>query len=207
AVLQAPCHRLDNLASFVETHGERLGHFLEGMISYGKKARLFRLKAFFSGLAVSAVGGTAGWLGLMGLPPLGGLDPVLQITGAGLLSTLIFVFWLALVQKYLYSRFLKRWLRQLDSLTPLTNQTRRDSWAAIRDLLYVNLKNSNGRFSLAQISAEHATVKQIHDRGSREIREALKELTGLAQNDEAWAGKGTATMPYWADTQAPLDSR
>ncbi|MFO7714400.1 dynamin family protein [Desulfosarcina sp.] len=37
AVLQAPCHRLDNLASFVETHGERLGHFLEGMISYGKK--------------------------------------------------------------------------------------------------------------------------------------------------------------------------
>jgi hypothetical protein len=51
AVLQAPCHRLDNLASFVETHGERLSHFLEGMISYRKKARMFRVKSFFSGLA------------------------------------------------------------------------------------------------------------------------------------------------------------
>jgi EH domain-containing protein 1 len=67
-------------------------------------------------------------------------------------------------------------MRQLDNLTPLPNQTRRDSWASIRDLLYVNLKNSNGRYSLSQVVGEHATVKQIHDRGSREIREALKEL-------------------------------
>jgi EH domain-containing protein 1 len=51
AVLQAPCHRLDNLASFVEIHGERLGHFLEGMISYGRKARACSgSKPFSSGI-------------------------------------------------------------------------------------------------------------------------------------------------------------
>ena len=207
AVLQAPCHRLDNLASFVETHGERLCHFLEGMISYRKKARLFRVKAFFSGLAVSLVGGVAGGLGLMGLPPFAGLDPVLQITGAGLLSAVILILWLALAQKYLYSRFLKKWLRQLDSLTPLPNQTRRDSWASIRDLLYVNLKNSNGRFSLSQVLGEHATVKQIHDRGSREIREALKELAGIEMDDNAGTEKGAGPIPYWANAEAPPDSR
>ncbi|MCB2149440.1 MAG: dynamin family protein [Deltaproteobacteria bacterium] len=207
AVLQAPCHRLDNLASFVETHGERLCHFLEGMISYRKKARMFRVKAFFTGLAVSLVGGVAGGLGLMGLPFFAGLDPVLQITGAGLLSTIILIFWLAFVQKYLYSRFLKRWLRQLDSLTPLPNQTRRDSWASIRDLLYVNLKNSNGRYSLSQVLNEHATVKQIHDRGSREIREALKELTGIAPDDNTSAEKEAGPVPYWANAEAPIDMR
>jgi GTPase SAR1 family protein len=205
AVLQAPCHRLDNLASFVETHGERLCHFLEGMISYRKKARLFRVKSFFSGLATALVCGAAGWIGLMGLPPFAGLAPDLQIAGAGLLSTIILIFWLALIQKYLYSRFLKKWLRQLDNLTPLPNQTRRDSWASIRDLLYVNLKNSNGRYSLSQVLGEHTTVKQIHDRGSREIREALKELAGISMDDDAWAGKGVGPVPYWANAEASLD--
>lgn len=205
AVLQAPCHRLDNLASFVETHGERICHFLEGMISYRKKARLFRVKSFFVGLVTSIAAGAAGWIGLMGLPPFAGLAPDLQIAGAGLLSTIILIFWLALVHKYLYSRFLKKWLRQLDNLTLLPNQTRRDSWAAIRDLLYVNLKNSNGRYSLSQVLGEHATVKQIHDRGSREIREALKELAGISMDDDAWAGKAAGPVPYWANAEASLD--
>ncbi len=207
AVFQAPCHRLDNLATFVETHGERLCHFLEGMISYRRKARMFRVKLFFTGLAASLIGGAAGWLGLMGLPPFAGLDPVLQATGAGMLSTIMLIFWLALVQKFLYSRFLKQWLRQLDRLTPLPNQTRRDSWASIRDLLYVNLKNSNGQYSLSQVLSEYSTVKQIHDRGSREIREALKELAGIAPDDDTWAGKGTGPVPDWANAEATLDDR
>ncbi len=207
ALLQAPCHRLDNLASFVETHGERLCHFLEGMISYRKKARMFRVKSFFSGLGLSLVAGAGGWLGLMGLPAFAGLDPMLQITGAGLLSVILLMLWLVLMQKYLYSRFLRKWLRLLDQLTPLPNQTRRDSWAAIRDLLHVNLKNTNGRYSLTQVLGEHAMVRQIHDRGSREIREALKELAGVLPDDDAWAGEGTGAIPYWANADAALDSR
>lgn len=207
AVLQAPCHRLDNLASFVEIHGERLGHFLEGMISFRRKARSFRLKSFFIGLTVSAVIGSAGWLGLMTLPPFAGLMPPLQLAGAAGLSTILFLLWLALIQKVRYGRFLKRWLRQLDHLTPLPNQTRRDSWAAVRDLLQRNLKDSGGRFSLSQVSNEYATVRQIHEKGSREIREALKELSGLDLEEDLQTQDGTPSIPYWADTQAALDDR
>jgi EH domain-containing protein 1 len=207
AVLQAPCHRLDNLASFVETHGERLCHFLEGMISYRKKARLFRVKSFFTGLAVSLVGGAAGWLGLMTLPPFAGLDPVLQLTGAGFLSTVLFILWLSLVQKYFYGRFLKKWLRQLDRLTPLQNQTRRDSWASIRDLLYVNLKNSSGRYSLSQVLGEHAMVKQIHQKGSREIREALKELAGINSDQPFSEDKAEPVVPYWSEAETALEEK
>jgi EH domain-containing protein 1 len=207
AVLQAPCHRLDNLASFVETHGERLCHFLEGMISYRKHARLFRVKSFFTGLALSLVGGAAGWLGLMSLTPFAGLDPVLQLSGAGFLSTILFILWLALVQKYFYGRFLKKWLRQLDRLTPLPNQTRRDSWASIRDLLYVNLKNSGGRYSLSQVLGEHAMVKQIHQKGSREIREALKELAGINPDQPLSGEKAEPVVPYWSETETAREEK
>jgi hypothetical protein len=94
-------------------------------------------------------------------------------------------------------------------LTPLPNQTRRDSWASIRDLLYVNLKNCNGTlFTLPGYCAEYATVKQIHmNSGSREIREALKELAGLEMDDDAWAGKGAGPVPYWANAEAALDNQ
>ncbi|HSO19994.1 MAG TPA: hypothetical protein VLT88_11070, partial [Desulfosarcina sp.] len=136
-----------------------------------------------------------------------GLDPTLQIAGACLLGGTLLLLWLGLVQRLFYSRFLKKWLRHIDGLTPLPNQTRRDSWAAIRDLLYVNLKNTDGRYSLAQVIGEHAVVKQIHDRGSREIREALKELTGIAPEEDAWAGGGAGPMPYWASAEAPVDGR
>ena len=204
AVLQAPCHRLDNLASFVETHGERLSHFLEGMISYRRKARLFRVKSFFAGLAVALVGGVAGWAGLMYLGPVAGLDPTLQLVGVGILSAIVFILWLSLVQKYFYNRFLKKWLRQLDRLTPLPNQTRRDSWASIRDLLFVNLKNSGGNYSLSQVLGEYAMVKEIHGRGSREIREALKELAGITIMDD---GSEKGPIPYWSDTEAVLEEK
>jgi hypothetical protein len=177
------------------------------MISYRKKARMFRVKSFFLGLGLSLVAGAAGWLGLMGLPAFAGLEPMLQITSTGMLSVILLMLWLVLMQKYLYSRFLRRWLRQLDQLTPLQNQTRRDSWAAIRDLLYVNLKNTNGRYSLTQVLGEHAMVRQIHDRGSREIREALKELAGVLPDDDTWAGEGKGTIPFWANADAALDTR
>ncbi len=209
AVLQAPCHRLDNLASFVETHGERLCHFLEGMISYRKHARLFRVKSFFTGLAASVICGAAGWLGIMTFTPLAGFDPVLQLSGAGILSAIIFIFWLSLVQKYSYGRFLKRWLGQLDQLTALPNQTRRDSWASIRDFLYTYLEKTGGHYSLSQVLDDHAIVKEIHEKGSKEIREALKELSGI-DSDDGWLGEmAEPVVPYWseAEQESTLEER
>ncbi len=201
AVLQAPCHRLDNLASFVETHGERLCHFLEGLVGFRKRARMFRVKSFFIGLLASLAGAAAGWLGLISFTPLAGFDPMLQIGGAGILALVFLVLWLTVIQQYFYGRFLKKWLRNLDDLTPLPNQTRRDSWAAIRDLLYVYLKKTGGNYSLTQVVGEHAMVKQIHEKGSREIREALKELSGIDSDGNLMGESADSFAPYWAEAQ------
>jgi EH domain-containing protein 1 len=48
AILDAPQHRLDNLATFVETHSERLSHFLEALVCYRKQIRTSRIKAAYS---------------------------------------------------------------------------------------------------------------------------------------------------------------
>ncbi len=184
AVLKAPCHRLDNLATFVETNGERLSHFLEAMIGYRKNARKFHLKAFFTGLALSVLSAGGAWLGIMGITPFQGMDTGVQLGTSGGLSVLFLLLWLTLIQKYLYRRFLKKWLRNLDGLTPLANQTRRDSWAAIRDLVYVNLKKTKGRYSLRQVKSEYDSIYQVYEKGSKEIREALKELSTLSVEDE-----------------------
>jgi EH domain-containing protein 1 len=95
----------------------------------------------------------------------------------------------------------------LDRLTPLPNQTRRDSWASIRDLLYVNLKNSGGRYSLSQVLGEHAMVKQIHQKGSREIREALKELAGINPDQPLSGEKAEPVVPYWSETETAREEK
>ena len=59
AVLEAPKHRLDNLATFVETHSERLSHFLEALLSYRRKRYWYRLKSMLVGLLCSLLGSAA----------------------------------------------------------------------------------------------------------------------------------------------------
>ena len=67
----------------------------------------------------------------------------------------------------------------LDNLTPLENQTRKDCWAAIRDLVQNNLIKRNGKFSYRQLRQEYVAILKVYKQGSKEIREALKELAGL----------------------------
>ncbi|MGD9017746.1 MAG: dynamin family protein [Desulfobacterales bacterium] len=190
AVLQAPRFRLDNLASFVETHSERLAHFLEGMASYGKRRSAFRIKVsllgFLLGLAVG--GGLAFWLATQGIMPL---DPIL--ISAALLGAGVGVMgvWNLTVGHWLQKRFHARQLRDIDRLTPLGNQTRRDSWEAVKGLVQRNLESTGGRFSLKQVKAEHLSVSRVHDQGSQDIREAINDIAGSGDNLPEWAAVGS----------------
>ncbi|MDL2329681.1 dynamin family protein [Desulfosarcina sp. OttesenSCG-928-A07] len=193
AVLHAPCHRLDNLATFVEVHGERLAHFLEGMISFRKRFRKFRIKSFFTALGGSLVIGAAVWMALFILTPYAGFPFLIQGGSVGLLIAILFIIWMTVIQKYMDDRFMKKCLSQLDLLTPLPNQTRKDSWASIHDLLQSTLTRNKGNYNLSQVMAEYAAVKEIQEQGSREIREALKELNAISLD-----GSAPLSCPFWA---------
>lgn len=177
AILQAPRHRLDNLAAFIETHGERLTHMTEALYNYRRRWRKFVIKfgflGLFSSLAIGA--GTALAIGTY----LGILDQIIFSSAGGGTALVIFFIWMTFLKKKFVTRFMNKQLTDLGSLTSLDNQARRDSWDSIRDIVLAYLKKTGGVYSLGDVEYEYFSVKKVFERGSREIREALNELTAV----------------------------
>jgi hypothetical protein len=98
---------------------------------------------------------------------------------AGGIALMLFLFWSTLLMKRRATRFHSRMLKDMDKLTPLENQTRRDSWESVKNFVYNYLEKTGGRFSFSKTKADYASVKLVRDKGATEIREALNELAGL----------------------------
>lgn len=182
AIFQAPRHRLDHLATFVETHGERLSHFLEALLNYRRALRTFRLKHTFIGIFVSALCGGTAVFGMMMTHLLPPMDQRMLIGTGALIGAIVFFLWMTLLLKHATSRFHQLRLDGLDELTHIQNQTRRDSWEAVRGLVSAYLKKTAGRFSLRQVKREYMAVKLVYEKGSRDIREALNELATISND-------------------------
>jgi EH domain-containing protein 1 len=200
AIFQAPRHRLDHLATFVETHGERLSHFLEALVNYRRGLRTFRLKRVLIGFFISILCGGATALAIMMTNLLPGIDQRMLIGVGGAVTLAVLFLWMTLLLKYFVSGFHRSRLDDLDTLTPIENQTRRDTWDAIRGLVSAYLKKTAGRFSLRQVRREYASVRQVYEKGSRDIREALNELSTLTDDESAGVDVEASTS-----AEAPLE--
>lgn len=176
-ILEAPRHRLDHLASFVETHSGRLTHLLEALISYKRKLRLFKFKYFFAGILSGLITTGAVVTGILagGL----GLDPYSMAS----IAVILFLLWLFIWGSPLYKSFLNSFnskcIENLDALTALDNQTRTDSWISIKALVSKYISKTSGRFSLLEVKREFRDVKFVFEDGSKDIRGALNEISTL----------------------------
>ncbi len=179
AINQAPHRHLDHLAAFVETHGERLAHILEALLSYGKNLRIFHLKYAFLGIFASLLAGGGSGFAMMSLPFFANYGPPLLLGAGGAIAAGAFVGWMTFVWKYFRDAFHRKQIGQIDSLTPLENQTRRDVWESVKGYVVGFLERRKGQFSYPAAKREFAAVRQICDEGSREIRAALAELYTL----------------------------
>ena len=147
AILQTPRRRLDHLATYVETHSERLAHYIETLLAYGQAFRKFRLQKVFTGVLTSLLGGSLAMF--VAMMALGGLGLPALLSAGGGMAGLVMLFWMSLVQGRFERKFHSQLLEEIDSLTPVEDQTRRDSWAAIRDLVYKHLeKGGDALFGL-----------------------------------------------------------
>jgi len=181
AILKAPQYRLDNLATFVETHSERLSHFLEALITARKKHIISKTKNFFMGLLLSLIGGGGIGLGLI-LAQLIPIDHIILPSAAGGSAVLLFLVWLNSIQKVLMGKHLDKMLETIDQLTPLETQKRKDSWQAIRETVRRFLKRTQNRSSLWDMQADYGMVHNISEHGAKDIREALNELSTIRKN-------------------------
>lgn len=184
AVLEAPRHRLDHLATFVETNSERLSHFLEALVSYRRKLNKYRRNYILVGFLLS-VGGSAAVVSLLtSTGKLTGMDPSMLVGVSAVLTCVFFLLWWTVVLKFLSARFHRKQSKALDNLTPLESQTREDSWQAVKDLTLKFLNKKNSKYSLRKVKKDYNAVLGVFEKGCWGIRKALKELAKLKPGSE-----------------------
>ncbi|OQX61364.1 MAG: Dynamin family protein [Desulfococcus sp. 4484_241] len=182
AVMQAPRRHLDHLATFLETHSERLSLFLESLISYRKKRRKAMTRFTLTGIGIAILAGGASIIATAkGIPVLS--PPVIYSVG-GCCAALAMGAWMSVVRRYYMARFHARQLEAADKLVPLDNQYRKETWRSIKPLVLNYLKKTAGRFPMGQLRSDYRVIKDIEEFETSEIREALSEIESLEKNRE-----------------------
>ena len=195
AIQEAPKHRLDHLATFVETHSERLAHFLEGLAAYRKRLIFARFRWWVMGIVAGGLISAGTMLGLMFAGIMPGLDPAsLALSGGAGTAAFLFLWGLFGVRN-LERRFQAKSQANLDSLTSLDTQTRRDNWEAVKGLVLSYLKKTAGGYSLMEVRGDYDSVKMVQQKGTREIREALEELTTVRGNASTKGASAAGITP------------
>ena len=185
AILEAPRYRLDHLAAFVETHSERLSHLLEALVAYRRRLRGFRIRALVRGLVYSLLVGLLAVAGLVWVQILPPADPLLTGGSAAIATLIALVIWTGGLRGIFEKRFQQRIMTNLDHLTVLENQTRRDTWQMVRSQVAEFIQRRGRRFSLNEARRDHKRVSQVVSQNARDIRQALNELAGLPPDEPA----------------------
>ncbi len=202
SVLDAPRYRLDNLATFVETHAERLDLLMEAILNYRKQLRRFNGRFGAIGIIISLIAGIAAIFTGTSAGFLGGFYAPVAIGAGGVAVCFCMVFWMLAPLKYFKSVFHRNYLKNIDKLIPLDTQTRKDNWQAVRELAYKYLKKTNGRFRLRTVKQQYADVHRVLIEGTREIRKALNELSNI-KFDAAETETEPGINENSSQTQAP----
>ncbi len=174
ALMQAPKYHLDNLATFLETHSIRLTHLLEALLAYRRKRSAAFVRFLITGLLTSIPIGAAATLlfSRIGLPA----PPDIIYLSGGISGLIFFVLWSTFIRKYYLSRFHRRQMKNIDSLTELGNQNRKETWQFVKSLVLDYLKKTGGLFPAWMIKQEYAAINDIATNETREVREALNEI-------------------------------
>ncbi|MBW1841644.1 MAG: hypothetical protein JRI75_07595, partial [Deltaproteobacteria bacterium] len=168
-----------HLATFVEIHSERLSHLLEALINYRRRLFGFRLKQLLYGALLSMAGAGAALYAGVTIGSLSGMDFGSLLSVGSIGTAILLLLWVLLIMPFTLKRFFRKQIKNLDSLTPLENQTRRDSWAAVRDWVSQYLMKTNGKYSKRKVAQDHEAVLAVFEKGAKEIREAIHELAAL----------------------------
>ena len=174
ALMQAPKYHLDNLATFLEIHSTCLTHLLEALLAYRRKRNNAFLRFLSAGFLAGIPVGVAATLFLLnsGLPA----PPDIIYLSGGISGLVFFILWGTFIRKYYLSRFHRRQMKNVDDLTPLENQTRKETWQFVKSMVLDYLKKTGGVFPAWMIKQEYAAINDIAANETREVREALNEI-------------------------------
>lgn len=183
-ILDTPRKQLDHLAAYYETHAERLSHYLEAVASFRERCRSHRVRKLFTGFLVGVLGWgltvfltTSFGLGALGLH-------MLSLIG-GVVGVVLLLIWGSAVQPRMEATFKERLIEDAESLTSLKDQTRRDSWDAIRDRVVAHLRETKVKYSLYEIRRDSDVIQRRYEKTAKEIREVMSNFPSLTPTELA----------------------
>lgn len=189
-ILQAPHYRLDHLASYIETHGERLIHFLEALIAYRRRRNLFVVKFIATLLMLSGLSGLATWLLTFNHPSFQSAGEMATLVTASIIGVIVFVTGILFLRIVALAGFHRNRVRDIDFLTKKHTQARRDTWAAVRDIVANFLNETRGKISGSKLRSDLKRIHKIYEKGSKEARDALAELDSLSIDETGQDSSG-----------------
>jgi EH domain-containing protein 1 len=180
-IFNAPKHRLDHLVSFTEHHSGRLAHIIEALLAYLKERHKFYLKVSFLGGFFSFVIGMLLSVYFYSSEFFGEISQEVSAALGGVSAVLLYIAWQFFIYRFLMDLKHQHLLRKIDSLTPLTFQSRKDSWVQIKDSLLDYLTYTSKMPTKRELNKELQTVHMVYNRGTKEIRAAVNAHSGPLQ--------------------------
>jgi len=180
-ILKAPKYRLDHLMSYLEIQGDRMTHFLEALLSYGKaKIKFYNEQAIFSVFLGITTAIASWWYLKQGTLPLNIklTETSIQYYSGGI-GILFIIGWGFFVYGYLSKSFHRKQMKKISSFTNLDNQWRHESWNAIEKELLNFLQISEGRYSLRQVKKDYKNILSSYKEGLKESRKAVTEIFAM----------------------------
>lgn len=189
-ILSAPRHRLDHLASYIETHGERIAHLVEALHSYAGLRWRYKIKFFIVGLFLSTLVGSGVWLVALNTTLFQNAGETAATLAAASVGIIFFVTLLGLEKSLFLPSFHRQRLSNLEDLTELATQARKDSWQAISHRVEHYLKISKGNISRARAKSDWGSIQKAYQNASQNARSALAELGRIRINGEGVQSQG-----------------
>jgi len=156
----------------------------------------FRVRNTVAGFFVSLLCGAGSMTAMMMNNTFAYMDRQMIFATGGGIAAAVMLLWLTLIQKLMTAPFHRKILDDLDSLTPLDTQKRKDVWNAVRETAYTFLRKSGGNYPSGQVRYEYENLCKIRDQGSQIIREALNELSTAKNNDEEFDASIFGREPF-----------
>ncbi len=176
AILKTPKKRLEHLAAFLEHHAYNLSHMLEALVAYYRGQRMFLLTYGVLGSLLCAALSMGGWLYLHYVSDARTMPEIIQVgitCGSGLVLLGVWLFSLYKVGIPLYRRKI---LQSLSLLTPLQDQSRKDSWQYIEAPLRRCVQDDRDLPSYKTLRREYQRMRNLYTKGAKEIRSSLRSL-------------------------------
>lgn len=180
AINNAPKSRLDHLATFIESHGERLRRLLQALNVYARDRRMLSAKLLAVGILQGLVFAFLSYWIFIESDAIASVSPVLPPVLSILVAITALVFWFVFIQNFWIQRFHKSRLANTSRLTRLENQESREIWEHIEPAVRSYLEDREGRFSLKVVKRDLRDLSRACERSSREARTALNELSEIS---------------------------